>query len=491
MSKNGHQCELYGPQCELYGHQVSGVEVGSASSNSATSLEARRILTKIDLRILPILSLMSMFAFLDRVSIGNAAIFGLHKDLGLKGAQYNFALCIFFIPYVLFEIPSNALLKRFKPHRFISFNVFMFALTTVFQGFVTNYRGLLTTRFFLGLFECGLFPGCYYLIGMWYKREECQKRITFFFVASVISIAFGGLLASAIGKMEGVNGLRAWRWIFILEGSMTFVVAGLGYFLIPDFPEDITWLSPEEKEWVQNRLREDVGKSGREQKPIKIRDLKVIFTDYKFILGALMYFSLLTPAYSFAYFGPTILRGWNYSLTQSQLLGVPIALVAWLVAILVATASDHLLHRYFFIFGSCICTIVGFIIIMTTHSHPGAQYAALFLIFGGAIAGIPLSVCYFQTNLSGHTRRAIGSGFQVSVGNIGGAVATFLFMTKDAPYYVSGYAICMGFTALALVSTTLYAVGIMRENRIRDERQGGEGGVEDGGAMEKGFRYVL
>ncbi|KAF8544548.1 major facilitator superfamily domain-containing protein [Trichophaea hybrida] len=478
MSKNNLQNELYGPH-------VPDVEVSSAS---VTSLEARRILTKIDLRILPILALMAMIAFLDRVSIGNAAIFGLHQDLGLKGAQYNFALCIFFIPYILFEIPSNALLKRFKPHRFISFNVFMFALTTVLQGFVTNYHELLTTRFCLGLFECGLYPGCYYLIGMWYKRDECQKRITFFFVGAIISIAFGGLLASAIGKMEGFSGLRAWRWIFILEGSLTFVAAGLGYFLIPDFPEDITWLSPGEKEWVQNRLLEDVGESGIEQKSITIRDLKVLYKDYKFILGAIMYLSLATSIYSFAYFGPTILRGWDYSLTQSQLRGVPIAFVAWFVAMIVATVSDRFLHRYFFIFGSCICTIIGFIIIMTTHSHPRAQYASLFLIFSGVVTGIPLSVCYFQANLSGHTQRAIGSAFQVSVGNIGGAISTFLFMAKDAPYYVSGYTICIGFTVLALVSTTLYTAGIMRENRIRDEMQGGEGGVEEG---EKQFRYVL
>lgn len=468
---------------------------GSDQQNSQNP-NARRLLTKIDFRILPILSLTYLVAFLDRVNIGNAAVFGLPTELGLKGTQYNVALTIFFVPYILFEIPSNVVLKKIKPHRFLSVCVFMFGFTTIMQGFVTSYSGLLTTRFFLGLFETGLFPGCFYLLSMWYKREESQKRFSFFFISTTLAGAFGGLLASAIGKMDGYHGKLAWRWIFILEGALTCAVAILGYFTIPDFPEDVKWLTAEEKEWVRARLCQDVGKSGRELPSVKFSDLKVIFTDYKYPLGALMYFGFIVPAYGYSYFAPTIIRGWHYSPIQSQLRTVPVAIVAYVFAMIVAIASDHWRHRYLFIVGSSLVTIAGFIILMTTHDNLHAQYGGLFLSYSGAFAAMPVVVCYFQTNLAGHTRRSIGSGFQIAFGNIGGIIATFAFLSKEAPYYTKGYSICLAFTVLTIITSTIYVLGIRRENQLREQGKAGvvvddpeqEGEVGD---RSRAFRYIL
>lgn len=176
----------------------------------------RKLLTRIDLRLIPVLSILYLLAFLDRTNIANAKIFKLDKDLGLTGNQYNTALTIFFVPYIIFEIPSNILLKRLRPHVWLSACMFLFGVVTVCQGLVQNYSGLLATRFFLGLAESGMFPGSFYLIGMWYKRSEAQKRYSFFFGSTSLAGAFGGLLASAIGLMDGKRGYLGWRWIFIL-----------------------------------------------------------------------------------------------------------------------------------------------------------------------------------------------------------------------------------------------------------------------------------
>ena len=175
----------------------------------------RRLVTKIDLRVIPVLSLLYLLAFLDRTNIANASVFGLQKDLKLHGNQYNTALTMFFIPYIVFEIPSNIILKKLKPHVWLSACMFLFGLVTICQGLVQNWSGLLATRFFLGLAETGMFPGSFYLIGMWYKRSEAQKRYSFFFGSTSLAGAFGGLLASAIGKMDGMRGYNGWRWIFV------------------------------------------------------------------------------------------------------------------------------------------------------------------------------------------------------------------------------------------------------------------------------------
>lgn len=105
------------------------------------------------------------------------------------------------------------LLKRFKPHVWLSACMFLFGFTTIMQGIVKSYSGLLATRFFLGFFETGMFPGCFYLIGMWYRRSEAQKRYSFFFSSTTLAGAFGGLLAAAIGKMSGLRGYAGWRWV--------------------------------------------------------------------------------------------------------------------------------------------------------------------------------------------------------------------------------------------------------------------------------------
>lgn len=147
----------------------------------------RKLVSRIDFRVIPVLSILYLFAFLDRTNIANASVFGLQKDLGLTGYQYNNALTIFFVPYVLFEIPSNILLKKLKPHVWLSGCAFLFGLVTICQGLVTNYRGLLATRFFLGLAETGMFPGSFYLIGMWYKRSEAQRRFSFFFSSTTLA----------------------------------------------------------------------------------------------------------------------------------------------------------------------------------------------------------------------------------------------------------------------------------------------------------------
>lgn len=117
----------------------------------------RRLVSKIDLRVIPVLSILYLLAFLDRTNIANASVFGLQKDLQLTGTQYNTALTIFFVPYIAFEIPSNVILKRLKPHVWLSFCMFLFGLVTICQGLVQNYSGLLATRFFLGLAETGMF----------------------------------------------------------------------------------------------------------------------------------------------------------------------------------------------------------------------------------------------------------------------------------------------------------------------------------------------
>lgn len=454
----------------------------------------RKLVTKIDLHVVPFLCIMYLLAFLDRVNIANANVFGLSKELNLVKTQYNNALVIFFVPYILLEIPSNIILKKLKPRVWLSICMFGFGLVTMLQGLVQNYSGLLATRFFLGVFETGMFPGAFYLIGMWYRRNEAQKRYSFFFSSTTLAGAFGGLLASAIGKMDGMRGYAGWRWIFILEGLLTCCVSFFLYFLLPCFPEEVKWLSEDERQYVQARLRIDQGRSALER-PIKLVDVGRVLKDPKIIVGGLMYFGLIVPAYGYAYFSPAIIQSYGYTRIQTQLHSVPPWAAAFGFAMAIAWLSDRLKHRLLFcIFPICV-SAAGFAILLAVHDNRNLQYAALFLVAMGAYSAMPVIVCWFNLNLGGHHRRAIGSAWQVGFGNIGGIISVYAFLDKDAPKYIPGYAICISFVALSGLSCVTYFVMCKVANRNREKSVRDVGLTEyektELGDLNPDYRYLL
>ena len=186
------------------------------------------------------------------------------------------------------------LMKRLSPHLFLSGCMFLFGLLVVVQGLVKNYAGLLVTRFLMGSLEAGVYPGCYYLMSMWYSRIEAQKRFSFFFAGASFAGAFGGLLAGAIGHMDGLRGYSAWRWIFILEGTMTCVLAIVAFFTVSDFPEDANWLTPEEKLARVEWLAAEQGPTGFESS-VAPKDIIKVLSDWKVLLAAPLYLSVTVP----------------------------------------------------------------------------------------------------------------------------------------------------------------------------------------------------
>ncbi|KAH8106173.1 MFS general substrate transporter [Cristinia sonorae] len=472
---NGRKEESYVID-EKNGSSISGIEApgGNDLAQQFPTVNDKQLVRRIDLRLLPVLSLLYVLSFLDRVNIGNAAIFGLKADLRLTGDQFNTALLIFFIPFVVFEVPSNVFLKRLQPHVWLGGCILAFGLITLFQGFTKNYGGMLACRFFLGIFEAGVLPGCFYLMSMWYKRDEAQKRYTLLFSGCTFAGAFGGLLASAIGKMHHMRGLLGWRWVFILEGCLTCVASVFFYLCIPNFPNASKWLSQEEKDYIHAKLQADVGAVDPHESLTFKRALRII-TDYKVILGGLQYFGLVVTAYSFVYFTPTIILTYGHDAITTQLLSVPPYACALLVAMAAAYISDRLAHRFLFALGSVLLAISGLVILAIVHDNTNLQYAALFMVASGSFTAQPIVLCWFSMNVRGHIERGIAIGWQIGFGGIGGIIASFSFLAKDAPQYRAGYRICIGFQCLTALTLTLYYVGVSIENRrLRNRPSEGE-----------------
>ncbi|KAI0010312.1 MFS general substrate transporter [Xylariaceae sp. FL0662B] len=449
-----------------YDPKTASVEYDELHVPCPSHTTERKLMTRIDWRVIPFLCIMYLLAFLDRVNIANAKSFHLADDLHLDGVKFNTALTIFFVPYIVFEIPSNILLKKFSPRVWLPGCMLGFGIASACQGLVQNYSGLLATRFFLGLFECGMFPGCFYLISMWYKRGEAQKRYSLFFSSTSLAGAFGGLLASAIGKMDGIRGYHGWRWIFILEGVLTCVVAFIFFFIFPAFPEHAKWLTEDERAYIKARLQADQGHNAAERK-LGFRDALTVMKDYRIWLGGVMYFGLIVPAYGYAFFAPSIISTFNYDPIQTQLHSVTPWAASFGFSILIAALSDWMRHRAAFALGPLTLSLAAFAVLLRVHDNNRVQYAMLHLVTMGIYGALPIIVCWFSMNLGGHHRRAVGTAWQIGFGNIGGIIATYAFLQADAPWYKNGYSISLGFTCITILSSTIYLVAICLENRKR------------------------
>jgi MFS family permease len=445
----------------------------------------KKLLWKCDLHVVPVLFILFLLAFLDRTNIGNARIQGLEKDLNMdpKGNKYNIALLVFFVPYILFEVPSNLIIKRVKPSTWLSTIMILWGIATMGQGLVNTFGGLVAMRLLVGLFEAGLFPGCIYLISMYYKRYELQWRLTLFFSASILAGAFGGLLAFAIANMDGAGGYGAWRWIFIIgeqgaiactavltsitEGLVTVVVGAISKFLIVDWPEKATFLNDEERKLLVTRLASDAG--GAVMDRLDKRASRRIFRDWKIYVGIVMYFGVVQSGYGTSFFIPTILNEMGYSAKRSQVLSIPIFLVATAGALVTAASTDKLKRRYPFTILGVLVSTVGYSILLAQKGlDVGVKYFATYLIVLGTYITQPVCIAWISNCMSGHYKRSVASAMQIGFGNAGGIVASNIYLGKERPYYHTGYGTALGLLWVTALSCTVLLIGVTLENRKRD-----------------------
>lgn len=440
---------------------------------------------KIDCCIVLPICLLYLLSFIDRVNISNAKTYGLESGedssagrymggANLQGNQFNIALAVFFCPYIIFEIPANWLLKLFKPHVWLSACIICFGGVTIGQGFVTSKGGLYTTRVLLGLLEAGMFPGCFYLLGGWLRRDEALKRFTFFFASTSLAGAFAGLIAYGMHTLDGKQGIAGWRWIFIVEGAITCACGIILFFLISDFPEDAKFLSENERKYQVAKLELDQGQSLANQE-IGLPEILSVFKDWKVFAAGAMYFGSVVGAYGYAYFATSIIQTMHSDAIAVQVYSIYPWLVSFGGSIIIGIISDFARHRYLFTILTGFISIAGFAMLLGIDAvdaegnaiNSNARYAGCFLITLGTYSFMPVMICWTNMNFAGHHRKMVSSAWIVGFGNIGGIVSSFIFMAQEAPTYTRGVWTSLALMLVSLALSTAYFFGLLYENRRR------------------------
>ena len=257
--------------------------------------------------------------------IGNARIAGLEKDLGLKGFDYNIILSIFYVSYIIFEIPASICCKWVGPGWFLPLTSLLFGVASIATAFVHSRAAICGVRFLLGIFEAGMLPGIAYYLSRWYQRAELTFRLSLYMVMAPLAGAFGGLLASAILTMDHFGSLHEWRMIFALEGIITVGLSLIAFITLTDRPETARWLTEEEKELCIARVKsERIGATEVIDGIDRTKLWRGMTNPVTLEIAVIFLFNNITVQ-GLAFFLPTIVRSIypEFTVVQQQLYSVP------------------------------------------------------------------------------------------------------------------------------------------------------------------------
>ncbi|OAQ99677.1 hypothetical protein LLEC1_05216 [Akanthomyces lecanii] len=516
------------PSAAGSGSLKRGASVQAVSHHTATPTDDEfvsdprlesRLRWKIDLCIVPIVAILYLFCFIDRANLGtlpsatvpnslrnhcslcagNAKIAGMDKDLGMKGYDYNMIISIFYISYILFEIPSNILCKWIGPGWFIPVLTLLFGIASVGTAFVKTVAQAAGVRFLLGVFEAGMMPGIAYYLSRWYRRSELAFRLSLYIVMAPLAGAFGGLLATAILRLKSFGSLESWRMIFAIEGIITIGLGIIALLVLTDRPETAIWLGPEEKELAMARVRSERIGSTQVLDRIDTEKLKRgIFNPVTFSTAFVFLLNNITVQ-GLAFFAPTIVATIykDKTIVQKQLFTVPPYIVGAFFTVLLPLISWRIDRRQIFLILSAPLVMAGYSMFLGSHDA-SVRYGATFLIASSAFSLGALTNAQVSANVVGDTARSAAIGTNVMFGNIGGLISGWSFLPFDSPNYHIGNGLNLAAAGTGLVISTLTLLWMKADNKRRrgldsDEKLRGktQRDLEDMDWTHPGFLWKL
>ena len=408
---------------------------------------------KVFLRLMPVLFISYILAYIDRINIGFAAI-RMNVDLGISPYIYGLGAGVFFLGYFIFEIPSNLMLEKTGARRWIARIMISWGAISACMAFIQGPTSFIIVRCLLGVAEAGFFPGVILYLTYWFPLEYRARIIAAFMVAIPVSLAVGAPLSTAILQMDGLGGLKGWQWLFIIEGVPTVLFGLVFLTVMPDKPRDAKWLSAEERSWLQNTI-------DSEHKAVAaVHGTSVLqaFADPRLIALAFIYFANTTANLGLAFFLPQILKGLGLSDMQTGLMTSVPYIFGTLGILIFGYVSDKYKERRWTLFAALALTGFGLIAagLMTgSLLAVGVMAIAAIGIYGTKAPFWPLPSLFLTGSAA-----AGGIALINSIGNLGGFVGPYVVgwireVTKSYEaglYFLGGLALVAGVLTLIMVN---------------------------------------
>lgn len=412
----------------------------------------RETIRKVSARLLPVLFVLYIAAFLDRTNVGLAAL-QMNAAVGMSAAAYGFGAGVFFIGYGLFEVPSNLALARFGARRWIARIALTWGVLACAMVFVRGASSFYVLRFLLGAAEAGAFPGIVYYLGEWFPEQQRARALSKFMVSIPLASALGGPLGGVLLSLDGHFGLAGWQWLFLVEGIPSIVLGVVIFIVLVDRPSEAGWLSGQEKAWLMGRLAEE---RATRERVVETKAMGALVSGVVWWL-AVLYFLAIAAELGPVFFGPALLADALHinNLTVGYIMGATgIAGVAGML--LNGAHSDRTNERVLHAAVPMFVMAVGF---ATTALATNATMliGGLSLISFAVNAFLPVFWCVPAALLSGPAA-AGGIALINSIGNLGGFVApnivgygkTLSGGYSGSMWILGGFAVVAGLMTLPL-----------------------------------------
>lgn len=341
----------------------SAGEIPATTAETLRSSATRKAFAK----LLPFLILMYIVAFLDRSNIGSAKQ-ALHADMGVSDAMFAFGAGVFFVGYALFEIPSNLILYRVGARKWMARIMVSWGLVSAAMMFTQGNLSFVLLRMLLGITEAGFFPGIMLYLTFWFPERERTRVLGVFYFGYPLAMTFGNPLSGALFNLDGLLGLAGWQWMFLIEGGLAVVMGIATWFVLPDRPSDVDWLSAEEKLTLSTVLeREAEAKEGTNQHGAS---LGALLHSSKLLQFLALYMVMQIASYGVVFYLPE-----QVSTILHEKIGFRVGLVSgipWAVAILSTYVVTRLVQKHDAPrLGLLVCLAAAALGLVISGSHSG------------------------------------------------------------------------------------------------------------------------
>ncbi|AXB42371.1 MFS transporter [Amycolatopsis albispora] len=325
---------------------------------AADSELGKRTIRKVAVRIMPIVGLLYIFNYMDRANIGYAQL-GMATELAIDAATFGIASAIFFLAYVVFEIPSNMIMKKVGARLWLSRIAISWGIVTVLTGFVADVTQLLIARILLGIAEAGLFPGLLLYLTLWFRGRERGRAIATLALAQPIALVLGSLSGGWILDHVHWLDMSSWQWVFVLQGAPAVLIGVLTLLYLPNKPADARFLSKEESGWLQSEIDKEYQPERKETFLGQLRAVR----NGKVLHLAVANLFIACGLYGLTFFLPLIVKQLDpaYSSTNIGLLGAVPYVVGAVGMLLLARNSDRTGERKLHVIALVLVAAVGFL----------------------------------------------------------------------------------------------------------------------------------